>query len=80
MKFKDLDSLPPTVSVQQAADILGIGRGLAYDLVKRRALRALRLGGRILIPTSSLIELLGGSSVDGAAVEKAERSDETTLR
>jgi excisionase family DNA binding protein len=39
-----------TLSVDEAAGLLGISRGLAYELVHRGELRAIRLGRRILVP------------------------------
>jgi excisionase family DNA binding protein len=37
------------LSVAEAAELLGISRTLAYDLVARNELPALRLGGRIVV-------------------------------
>jgi excisionase family DNA binding protein len=51
--------LPPTISVEEAADICGIGRGTAYRAAHRGELPSLRLGRRIRVPTARLLELLG---------------------
>jgi excisionase family DNA binding protein len=48
------------LSVTEAAEVLGISRTLAYDLVARRELPSLRLGGRIVIPRRPLERLLEG--------------------
>lgn len=48
------------VSVEEAARLLGISRDLAYDLVSRGELQAVRLGRRIVIPRLSLELLLRG--------------------
>ena len=39
-----------TVSVEEAAALLGISRGLAYELVAKGDLPSLRLGRRIVVP------------------------------
>lgn len=48
------------VSVPEAAEMLGISRRLAYDLVARDELPALRLGGRIVVLLRPLERMLGG--------------------
>jgi predicted DNA-binding transcriptional regulator AlpA len=55
-----LRALPPTVDVETAAEILGIGRTLAYQLAKTNQFpcRLLRLGRRYRVPTAELIRLL----------------------
>ncbi|MGQ0824116.1 MAG: helix-turn-helix domain-containing protein [Actinomycetota bacterium] len=51
-----------TVSVTEAARLLGIGRTLAYDLVARGVLPSVRLGRRVLIPRYALAEVLASSA------------------
>jgi excisionase family DNA binding protein len=48
------------LSVPEAARMLSISRRLAYDLVARGELPALRLGGRIVILRRPLERLLEG--------------------
>lgn len=48
------------VSVPEAAAMLGISPRLAYDLVARDELPALRLGGRIVVLLRPLERMLGG--------------------
>lgn len=49
----------PTLSVPEAAKILGISRSLAFRLVERGELKALRLGEkRLLIPTAVIARML----------------------
>lgn len=43
-----------TLSVREAADLLGISRALAYELVCRGELPAIRLGRRIVVPRQAL--------------------------
>ncbi len=47
------------LSVPEAAQVLGISRCLAYELVKTGDIPAIRLGGRrIIVPTESLTKIL----------------------
>lgn len=48
-----------TVTVEEAAGILGISRSSAYECVHRGELRAIRLGRRLVVPRSALAEMLG---------------------
>jgi excisionase family DNA binding protein len=50
--------LAKTVSVQQAAELLGISRNHAVRCVQRGEIPAIRIGRRLLIPTSFLERLL----------------------
>jgi excisionase family DNA binding protein len=52
-------ALPRTISVEEAAKLLGIGRNTAYDCVKRGEIPSLRLGRRLVVPVGKLMELLG---------------------
>ena len=47
------------LTVDEAAYLLNISRGLAYELVARGELPAIRLGRRIVIPRVAIEELLG---------------------
>ena len=50
-----------TVSVSHAAELLGIGRNLAYELARRGELPgALRLGRRIVVSRKALYSFLDG--------------------
>src|SRR5918994_904 len=53
--------LPATISVAQAAELLGVSRSAAYRAVAAGQLPALRLGRRIHIPTAPLLAMLGVS-------------------
>ena len=50
-----------TVTVEEAAEILGISRAFAYTLVRREELPSLRLGRRLVVPRRALERLLEGS-------------------
>lgn len=51
-----------TVTVEQAARALGIGRALAYELARNGGLPALRLGRRLVVPTIALKALLASGT------------------
>jgi excisionase family DNA binding protein len=51
-----------TLTVPEAAEMLGISRALAYELVGRNELPALRLGRRLVIPRRVIEDLLLGTS------------------
>lgn len=54
------------LSVEEAGALLGISRDLAYDLVARHELPAVRLGRRLVVPRRALEEvLLRGVAADG---------------
>jgi excisionase family DNA binding protein len=52
------DSLCLTVSVEEAARILGISRGAAYAHARDGSLPIVRLGKRLLVPRAALEKLL----------------------
>ena len=47
-----------TVTVPEAAALLGISRALAYELVAREEIPAIRLGHRLVVPTHRLLDLV----------------------
>ncbi len=56
----DFADLPPTLTVEHAAVLLGVGRRTAYRAVEDDLLPHLRLGKRIVIPTDRFLrEVLG---------------------
>lgn len=70
------DEFPVTLTVTQAAAILGISRGLAYQSAHRflqtagaDGLPVVRLGRRLLVPTLQLRRLLLDGLGAGAEVE-----------
>lgn len=48
-----------TVSVDEAAKILGISRGSAFRAVCRREIPSIKIGGRYLVPVPELERMLG---------------------
>ena len=47
-----------TLSVAEAAKVLGISRNTAYELVRQEQIPSIRFGKRILIPKKRLIAML----------------------
>lgn len=66
----DLQNLPATLTVEQAAEVLGISRRSAYRAVERGDLPTLRLGRRLLVPTARLLAILGVEQQAPAAMRK----------
>lgn len=48
-----------TCSIDEAANLLGIGRSTAYAAARDGSLPVLRISKRLLVPTSKLLALLG---------------------
>ncbi len=53
-----------TLTVDEAAALIGVSRSTAYDLVATDELPTVRLRRRILVPASALADLLGVSLVE----------------
>jgi excisionase family DNA binding protein len=58
-KSLSLTELPPTISVELAAKLLGVSRSTAYRAAARGQLPTITFGRRLLVPTRRLLELLG---------------------
>jgi excisionase family DNA binding protein len=59
-----------TLTVEEAAKLLGISRGLAFQAVRRGDIPSIRIGRRILIPRARLRALLDGDNPHGAVPEQ----------
>lgn len=59
-----------TITVEEAASLLGIGRSAAYDAARRGQLPTRRLGRRLFVPVPAFLAWLGVSS---EASEEAAR-------
>lgn len=56
-------SEPLTITVEEAGRRLGISRGLAYSLVRRGEIPAVRLGRRIVVPAGAVESIIRERSV-----------------
>lgn len=72
MTRDELAALPALLDVPTAAKVLGIGRSLAYDLVRRGEwpTQVLHVGKLIKIPTQPLIRLVDGLTVEGSDLDR----------
>jgi excisionase family DNA binding protein len=50
-----------TITIEQAAQVLGLGRTAAYDAARRGELPTRRLGRRLLVPVPALLAWLGAN-------------------
>ena len=66
-----LRTLPPVLTLEEAARLLGIGRSSAYNLAKHGAFPApvLRIGKLYRIPTAGLLHVLGASGLSPEPVD-----------
>lgn len=62
----DLTQLPPTLDLVAAASLLGLGRTVAYELVREGQWPTpiIRAGRKIRVPTLPLLHLLGAMSTE----------------
>ena len=51
-----------TVTVPEAAEILGVGRNQAYEGVKNGQIPVIRIGHRLLVPMAALERMLKGAA------------------
>lgn len=54
--YKTYEELPIMLSVKEVADVLGISRAGAYELVHTDGFPTLQIGTRIIVPKAKLIE------------------------
>jgi excisionase family DNA binding protein len=55
-------SMRRVVTVGEAASILQISRGAAYQAAKTKELPTIRIGRRLLVPLAALERMLGGAT------------------
>ena len=55
-KYKSYEELPLMLSAPEVAEVLGISRAGAYDLVHLDGFPHLKLGNRILVPKDKFIQ------------------------
>jgi excisionase family DNA binding protein len=59
---------PLTLSVEEAGQLLGISRGLAYESARRGEIPTLRLGRALRVPRAKLMAMLETPDRDAEAV------------
>ena len=55
-----------TLTVEEAAAVLGISRAFAYEAVRRGEIPSIRIGRRVLVPRAALERLLQGNTAPPA--------------
>lgn len=55
-KYRSYDDLPLMLSAPEVAEVLGISRAGAYDLVRSAGFPRMKLGNRILVPKDKFIK------------------------
>ena len=53
------EDLPPLITVEQAAALMGMSRSAAYRAVGSGGIPVLRCGRRVFVPTARLLHVLG---------------------
>lgn len=56
--YRTVEELPLMLDIKDVAQILGIGRNLAYSLVNSGEIKGLRVGTKIRIPKQALIDYM----------------------
>ena len=56
--YRSFEDLPLTLTVEEASQILRVGRNTAYDLVRCGKLRSIKGGKQIRIPKQALQDYL----------------------
>lgn len=51
-----------TVTVEEAGQLLGIGRNQAYEGVRRGQIPSIKIGKRLLVPCAALDRMLSGEA------------------
>ena len=55
-KYRSYNDLPLMLSAPEVAEVLGISRAGAYDLVRSAGFPHMKLGNRILVPKDKFIK------------------------
>lgn len=59
MEGVDLRGLPPVLTVEEAAKVLRVSRGSAYESVRAGGIPSIRIGRTIRVPRHALLSMLG---------------------
>ena len=61
-EFTSLDQLPLSLNADQVADVLGISRTHAYELMHSYGFPTLQIGNRMVVPKDKLIAWMDKNS------------------
>jgi excisionase family DNA binding protein len=70
-----MDEQKLTITVEEAAHLLGISRGLAYEMVRIGKIPSVRFGRRLVVPRRALERLLELEDADKLTYSKKCPSD-----
>ncbi len=56
---------PATLTIREAAKVLGVGRALAYEMARAGRIPVIRLGRRLVVPRPALERMLDTWRPDG---------------
>ena len=62
--FTSYDQLPLMLSVPEVAQVLGIARASAYELVRSEDFPAFTIGSRILVPKEKFIAWIDAQTIE----------------
>jgi len=57
----------PVLTVEEAAQVLRLSRGSAYEAVRRGDIPTLRIGRRLLVPRAALLRMLDAAGTKAGA-------------
>jgi len=57
----NLKDYPDVLTVRQLAQVLGIGKNAAYDLVQTKVIGHLKIGRKYLVPKRCVVDYLNSS-------------------
>lgn len=72
------ERLPPTISVEEAAIILGVSRRSAYRAANAGQIPTVRIGRRLLVPSAKLLKILGLSHEARGGAKPAPATGDTS--
>lgn len=61
-KYRSYEDLPLMLSAPEVAEVLGISRAGAYDLVRSAGFPHMKLGNRILVPKDKFIKWIDNNT------------------
>jgi excisionase family DNA binding protein len=64
LRLEDLEDRI-TLTVEEVATLLGLGRTAAYEAARRGEIPSRRLGRRVIVPVPALLDWLGASPSAG---------------
>jgi excisionase family DNA binding protein len=59
--------LPTVLTVEQGGRLFGLSRSAAYEAVARGELPVIRFGRRMVVPTATVLSMLGLDAAEAAA-------------